>query len=89
MKFNIEEIKHGFVKEVKNGAGFKGQKENVTRFSLDFSCLEYTKLIRGLSPFNGKPVNEIKNDDGNVVVRLHGDLNIEAFARGLLGMKQA
>jgi hypothetical protein len=35
------------------------------------------------------PVKEIRNEKGQVVVRLHGEPNIEVIARALLGMKQA
>ncbi|WP_162604404.1 hypothetical protein [Peribacillus frigoritolerans] len=50
-------------------------------------ALEEAKAVDEIK--DEKPVKEIRNDKGQVVVRLHGEPNIEALARALLGMKQA
>jgi hypothetical protein len=40
------------------------------------------------SKYNGKPIKEIRDEEGNLIFTLHGELNIDALARCLLGMKQ-
>jgi len=52
--------------------------------------LEETGIQQGESSsvINRSKITSIQNDEGQVVVRVHGELNTDIFAKVLMGAKQ-
>jgi len=52
--------------------------------------LEEARIQQGDSSFviNRRKITNVKNEEGQVVVRVHGELDAEIFARVVMGAKQ-